>query len=455
MKALVKATSTLALGFGLLVASPAEADMSAEMNQLFDSYSATTAPTYVKTQRRGALSGGRFSLKNRLMDENLISVSPPGFRAGCGGIDMWGGSFSYINAEQFTQLLRQIAANSVGYLFKIALSTMCETCDDIMSSLQKLMQELNSLNANSCQLAQGIVNDTLGSFDIKGKTDASFIAQIEGGASDFMAALRPIGGETPADKAKSVSEAEYKEKVSGNLVWKALKKNGVDAWFPNGDDALLYTIMNMTGTIIVGDEETLPNGEKAPKITIKQPILNFRDFFQGTGTNHTIYQCTDGDGANECLEMAKTLNVTLEPFENKMLKKFLGDGTTVGIVEKLATNQELEEEEASFLSASPSNALIYRLVAHGESVMSIYVRENIKRLAFDMAYLIAKESLKSVRISLGTIDNAYLSQANNLLRDSTDAMQQDMQVLMKDVPATKEIVELYVGLMRVIRRNAS
>jgi len=54
---------------------------------------------------------------------NLVNLTAPEIRAGCGGIDLYGGSFTFINTDQFRQILRQIGANALGYAFKLALAT--------------------------------------------------------------------------------------------------------------------------------------------------------------------------------------------------------------------------------------------------------------------------------------------------------------------------------------------
>ena len=82
-----------------------------------------------------------------------MALRTPSFNAGCGGIDLFAGSFSFISAEQFQNLLRAIAANAAGYAFEVALGAMCKECLETMETLQKKIQALNQGFANSCQLA--------------------------------------------------------------------------------------------------------------------------------------------------------------------------------------------------------------------------------------------------------------------------------------------------------------
>lgn len=144
--------------------SMSQASLQQEMNQLFGSMTNTTAPGVFESQRRGVISGGSVVVRNRIMNENLVSMVPPSFQAGCGGIDMFAGSLSFVNADQFVQLLRSVAANAKGYAFQLALSAMCEKCSQHMETLQKKIQQLNEYFGNSCQMAQGVVNDTLAAF---------------------------------------------------------------------------------------------------------------------------------------------------------------------------------------------------------------------------------------------------------------------------------------------------
>ena len=153
--------------------SLSHAGLQDELDSIFSSMSNTTSPGVFKTQRRGVLSGGRYTEKTKIFNENLISFAPPSWKGGCGGIDMFNGSFSFVSSEQIVQLLRQVAANAKGYAFQLALDNVCPDCSKHIESFQKKIQALNQHLGNSCQLAQGIVNDVTSAYEMKGKTDAS------------------------------------------------------------------------------------------------------------------------------------------------------------------------------------------------------------------------------------------------------------------------------------------
>ena len=88
---------------------------------MFGTMTNFTAPTAHLGQRRGMITGGSLVARNGIANTNLVSFVPPSFSAGCGGIDLFAGSFSFINFNQFVQLLRNVAGNASGYAFQLAI----------------------------------------------------------------------------------------------------------------------------------------------------------------------------------------------------------------------------------------------------------------------------------------------------------------------------------------------
>src|SRR5690606_15403656 len=202
--------------------------LQSQLNTMFDSMVNVTTPGVYETQSRGVFIGGRFTVKNKIYSENVVSFVPPSLSAGCGGIDFFGGSFSFINSEQLTQLFRAVAANAAGYAFKLALSVACPTCATFIETLQKKIQELNQVLGNSCQLAQGLVNDVtnLIPLDFKNKTEYSLVGKAQGFFQDFFDSSKPSEGRNPAvEYHKTSSNPDKDSAFVGNVVWVELKRN--------------------------------------------------------------------------------------------------------------------------------------------------------------------------------------------------------------------------------------
>lgn len=162
----------LALGVAIACASQvANANIQSQMDKMFEGMSNSTDAGAYETATRGVITGGSMRLRNKIVNAPVVAFRPPSFQAGCGGIDMFAGSFSFINAQQFVQSLRSIASNAVGvasgYAFKLALQAMGPTVANVIKDLQEAMQHLNGLMSNSCQLATGLVTDTFMAFGAK------------------------------------------------------------------------------------------------------------------------------------------------------------------------------------------------------------------------------------------------------------------------------------------------
>ena len=94
-----------AVGFAAILAllsvPPVKADMQELMDEQFTALTNFTGPASYQTARRGVLAGGSAYARVPIMNDKLVSLVPPSFEAGCGGIDFFSGSFSFINADQF------------------------------------------------------------------------------------------------------------------------------------------------------------------------------------------------------------------------------------------------------------------------------------------------------------------------------------------------------------------
>lgn len=311
----------LLLVTSLLSIPIARADLNSQLDEVFGTMSNTTNPNAFETERRGIISGGSYSMRAPIKSLNIASFTPPSASSGCSGIDLYGGSFSYINKEEFIAFMRSIAANAQGYAFQIALSSMCEKCSQHMETLQKKLQLLNQYFGNSCQLAQGIVNDSLSAFDRKGLNDASLIGQFEGIGDLFELNTAKSSSEVFA-KAQSVNPEEV-SMLSGNIMWQALLENPVI----NSDKDLAQAVMSITGTIITDSS----NGEIT---VVPAGLISISSLIEGGEL--PLYRCnTISDGG--CLEIS-IVPKNIQGIGKRIYSIFIGNGSTLGIIDKLAQN---------------------------------------------------------------------------------------------------------------------
>lgn len=120
-----------------------------------------------------------------------------------------------------------------------------------MDAMQQIAQLMNNMNMSSCQLAQGIVED---SFDaLQGKND--FKRTMDNITQGFSKdTVDDKGGSTPgAGKAYNSNPQKYAEEHLGNILWKAMTKRDVNAWFGLGprDTTIRETLMSISGTVVL------------------------------------------------------------------------------------------------------------------------------------------------------------------------------------------------------------
>lgn len=145
--------------FSLLALSPAWAayDATTAFNDLVSS--SGTGPGSYTTTTRDVFVGGSMRMWVPNTSVQLISLTPPSFSAGCGGIDAFAGGFSFINAAQFSQLIQNIMQNAKGLVVELGIRTLCPMCADILAEMQKLAQAADKMAANSCDIATNLVNE--------------------------------------------------------------------------------------------------------------------------------------------------------------------------------------------------------------------------------------------------------------------------------------------------------
>lgn len=249
--------------------------MASSLEEVFNSvnaYSNTTAPKAIAGQTMNYYTGGSLFMRTSRKSYQLAAAAAPSWSSGCGGIDLFAGSFSYINKEQFVAMLRNIGANSLGFSFKLAMQNLCPTCDNVMQALEATARSINGMNINSCEMAEGLVNAAVP--DTWRKSEANMAKTLGNATNQFSDALdawkNVFSNETKARETTqraAEKNPEIKEKLAdGNVTWKALKK------LPGLDDDTREIYMSMIGTVIFDSAKGQPQYLPSTDIDIKTLI---------------------------------------------------------------------------------------------------------------------------------------------------------------------------------------
>ncbi len=467
------------LSIALCVFAPsAGAGVLGDMNSMFMSNS--TAPTTLRTRDRVAIVGGGFSMRAPVKSVTIIAFDAPRLNAGCGGVDLFGGSFSFINSQQLVQIFRQVAANAAGLAFKAAIKSISPALDALMSEFQTLMQNMNNLAKNSCQLAHLVVDPAAKAVSNAIDGDGNVGASQRGMFSDAMASLTGY----LADANSYLKKQGEVNPVAGNQTMKALMKSGASnvlglAGLSNfdgssDDDTNPNSLNNRLLISFIGwevsgipcrtanesgqfDSAPTASNNNLPKIACRGPkTIDLDQLVKGGGTGSiraatplTLYRCLDPQGSGVpnggfdpqiCTQMQKE-NFHYHGIEGWVNKMLFGSATVYpvessSIVGKVNAGARLQwtPAQVQFMNQSglPVVPLLLR-TSSPEARIGIAQRlgvwltdciaarfgEAIYKAANTVEYGHSHEITAEIRANIESIRTDYMARQNACLKEKT------------------------------------
>ncbi|QYE37287.1 conjugal transfer protein TraH (plasmid) [Polymorphobacter sp. PAMC 29334] len=253
-----------------LATTAARADVAGAMDGYFNDMGAAanvTGPSAYQGQEAGYYSGGNVWTRFPQKNVSLANIQLPKVTAGCGGIDVFAGSFSFINSAQMISLLKSIANNSLGFAFKLAIDTVCPECSKVMEEISQKLQLMNNLQINSCQAAAALVGSVWPKSETADREICQQFGNSSGKFSDMAASMAGCGngGSRKPTLAAAAADPNMKDvaamSVPINFTWHMMEKS--DFFAPGGtmDTSLAQYVMTMVGTIIY-----VPPGDDDPGV---------------------------------------------------------------------------------------------------------------------------------------------------------------------------------------------
>lgn len=396
----------------------------------------TTSPAAYATVSRGVVAGGSMTVKSRIVNANLVNFVPPGWKAGCGGISLFGGSFSFINADQFIALMKAVASNAAGYAFQLALSNACPSCASWIETLQKKIQKLNQMFRNSCQLAKGIVKGGMDAINNKGNFMTTMKNSIFGLSDDQAAA---DSDSDPLGTAVSHNSA-YWRKMRGNITYKALRDRGVihGGVFFGGDQEYAETLMAYTGVLSlsknpVNDTSVADGGKTVPYQTL--PKLNaLKTLIEGGKIQR--YSC-HGD-TTDCANPTKVET-------NIQGLRAIVAADLRNIVAKLASNSgTLSEREKAILISMPdgTGAALRTLSLKNRGSADSFAEKAAGPVAYNIATKIVRDAMNVINAALRVNDHPAANMAVKFFETSWEDLRNE-QLELADRYDTAQLLQNY------------
>jgi conjugative transfer pilus assembly protein TraH len=439
------------LCLALFMANPAKAGLDSELNGMFnDMINVTDAGAY-QTQRRGVITGGSLSTRNKVINPNLVSFVPPDVKAGCNGIDLFGGSFSFINSAQFTQLARSIAQAAVGYAFQLAIEGMCPTCSQIISKLQSEIAKLNSHLRNSCEAGKAIVDSTglgptIRAWADERKRTASTINTGLGFVDDYFKSEET----STVPPAKVLIDHGKANEITGNVVYQALSESNAALWFANGDEQMKMVMMSLTGTLIIGTK----SDNSDVRYDTRPAILSARDFIEGGKV--TIYDC---ESAACLLPNGNKKEITIEGMRPKIRKMLFGTGMGLtgsgGIVRKLASKNSgdvFTADEQKFIAAtSPGVYGMIRRLSTEMGTSSLVADRMVDVQATEMTNKFIEDMFDVVRNAVEGTGKPMDSSMLQVMRDKKEQINAERAIASNAIAGIGTLLTLQEKLVKSLR----
>ena len=408
---------------GMTMAAPSYSSfLSDQTDKMFnETLSNVTTPGAYETRQRGVLTGGQYTAHNRIRNVQLFSFSLPSISAGCGGIDIFAGSFSFINSDQLVALMRSIASNAVSYAFKVALETMSPTISGIITELNDLAQKINSSNINSCRIAQGFVNDIADTFikESQVKNRVSLTETVSGAWKDFS---EIFNHHEPA--IETLDEEEKKQIYgNGNIMYHALKdSSALTAFGGKNDKAEIEQVMSVTGMVIVtakdDTSESATDDNKVDSQT-QPPSIKFAELLTADKKDKlNYYKCKNDD----CSEVATEQREGYEGLSSKIVKLLIGENKDAGegtYINTLATNADAGVDgnlKRFFEKNNEIQASLVRIAREGfdKQILLKFVLDHSDYIGYAYTRDFVRDLFQTVRYSL---ENSKLGNKSDALKN--------------------------------------
>ncbi len=412
-------------------------DLNAEVNKMFNDLGAIgnyTAPGAFRGQVFNTYSGGSMMLRTQNKTYQLLAIDFPEARAGCGGIDAFGGSFSHISATEFKNMLKNITAALPGVAFQLALESVSPLLGGVTKWTKNLESMLTNANISTCNTAKSLVSSAMEATGVSTDKVCEDLAVALGLESDYAAArVRCQSNKSSVmSAARGSSDPSVRNKAPfvGNLTWKALKLAGTSL-----DDQEREMIMSMVGTVIYYEGPRDPN-PIAPTLTSINRLLYGSADASGGSVRQEMLKCNN---YVECDEVTVDNSYVHTPFTVKVERLMRS------IAEKILTRTPIPNDSPEVGFVNQTTEPVYRMLSVGATIPAASVTDDLIMrfrdvIAADYASVFLERNL---RIGLNALEKDFT--LNSLQAARSRELRRRVQDMMAQLMREKSVLYQKVG----------
>jgi conjugative transfer pilus assembly protein TraH len=428
----------------LLPISLRAGDLNSEVNNMFNSLGAIgnyTAPGAFRGQTFNTYTGGSLFMRAPNKVYQLASIQFPSAKAGCGGIDVFGGSFSHISAAEFKNMLRNITAALPGIAFQLALESVSPLLGGLTKWAKGLETWINNARINSCETAKAIVSTVAESTGFSSQESCADLAIELGMETDRDAARRRCATDRTSilSSARSSTDPKVRNKAPfvGNLTWKALQRAGTYL-----DDSERELIMSIVGTVIFYAEDAARDPESIPAtITSISQLLYGQATGTGTDVTQHLLRCNN---YTECDVVTLNTSYTHTPFTARV------ETMMRSIADKIATRAAIPNNSAEVGFVNQTTEPVYKMLSIGATIPGSGLSDSLigqyrDVIAADYAYVFLERNL---RVGMGALEKDFTLQQGQ--RELANRVRQRAQAMLLQLAQEKNLLYQKVGSFRAV-----
>lgn len=437
------------LAASAMVAAPVSANVGGELEDFFNDMGASanaTGPSAYQGQSAGYYSGGNVWTRFPQKSVNPVNLQLPSIKAGCGGIDVFSGSFSFINSDELVAMLKATANNALGFAFQLAIKSISPQISATIEEMAQKAQQMNQFNMNSCEVAQNLVGGLWGKSDRVSSEICKSVGNSQGLFSDWAKSRHECG--TGGQRSSTIGANSDPDipTESYNFTWEMLKQS-----YPGFSEEFREYLMTLVGTIIYYQDN---NGANPPGFT-----------FIGEGDQAILTALLDGGqferlNCDNDLTCLNPTNVTMTlPADQALKPRILA---MIQSMDSKARNDiALDADEIGLLGAT--SVPLYKIISvNAAATFGGMTTENMGHLAeivaIDLLDTFVQQNYSYVTRGTSNFQNVNeeaLDQWRDQMREVRKSIQQYSMSMDGRLERTQYIVDRTMILERSLRNSLS
>ncbi|RYY74580.1 MAG: hypothetical protein EOO52_13530 [Gammaproteobacteria bacterium] len=417
------------------------------------------------TQMRTGFVGGRYTYKTKISSINLVAMDLPSAKGGCNGIDIMGGSLSFVSEDQIIAFLKTIASNAKGYAFNLALENMCPSCVNWMNELQNKVQALNESLTNSCQMAKGFVDGGIEAIQEKDVTKITDRLVKSGFASD---AVKVVKGLDPSNQEGpwawwGKTEPSKVEAARGSVLMKSMSSGNYNSWFTGSDQQFMEEMLSYIGSYSMGE---LVDGTEAgvkgklPKTMILPPLpmsksFSLKKLLEGSnGEQITIYDCSKSKTTPAACDIGNgdTHDVVLKGLAPRITEVLMGSQSLISKINSQDYSSALDSKFKNLAASLPNSfgTMYANTAAISPDAAALFVESTINAVTLQFAYDFMKDAISVARTTVLEYQESDTSEQLKMLNDANQRLENEYAQLLSVYGPSSTVIERYSEILKIL-----